>query len=101
MKKNCWDFKDCGREIGGSKVAEFGICPAAEAFEADGYCEGKNGGRGCAFIAGTFCGGAIQGTVSDKEKECFSCDFYQELKKEHGLEQSVLSFGRFIRSRRQ
>ncbi len=29
MAKNCWDFKSCGREQGGTKAAELGVCPAA------------------------------------------------------------------------
>ena len=29
MKQNCWEFKKCGREQGGIKSAEFGVCPAA------------------------------------------------------------------------
>ena len=29
MKLNCWQVKKCGREPGGAKVAEFGVCPAA------------------------------------------------------------------------
>ena len=100
MATNCWEFKKCKREIGGTKVSELGVCPAATATEADGFCGGKNGGRGCAFIDGTFCGGTIQGTVANKEKHCFECDFYQELKKEHGIEQSVVRFGSYVRMRR-
>ena len=101
MAMNCWEFKECGRETGGSKVNELGVCPAAIAIEANGFCEGDNGGRGCAFIEGTFCGGVIQGTVRNKEKECFKCEFYQDLKKQHGVEQSVLCFGKYVRQKRE
>lgn len=97
MRTNCWEFKKCGREIGGINVAELGICPATTASKANGYCEGENGGRGCAFIAGTFCGGAIQGTVADKEKNCSNCDFYKDLRREHGINFNVIAFGRYIR----
>lgn len=95
--QNCWEFKKCGREHGGSKSNDLGVCPAAVKTEADGYCGGKNGGRGCAYIAGTLCGGDVQGNIVDKQKNCFECDFYQILRHEHGVEQSVVSFGRFIR----
>lgn len=100
MNTNCWEFTKCGREEGGAKVLEFGVCPAASATEADGFCGGKNAGRGCTYVAGTFCGGAVQGTVADKEKQCLQCDFYKMLKKEHGIQQSVLSFGSYVAGRR-
>ena len=29
MSKNCWDYKNCGRQPGGSKVETYGLCPAA------------------------------------------------------------------------
>ncbi|MDD5774029.1 MAG: hypothetical protein PHX78_11245 [bacterium] len=100
MTKNCWEFKKCGREVDGVKVRELGVCPAASATEADGFCDGKNGGRGCAFIDGTFCGGVIQGSKKHKEKDCFKCDFFKELKKEYGVEYSVFGFGRYVKNNR-
>ena len=96
MKTNCWEHLKCGREEGGAHSLEMGVCPAASATEADGFCGGKNGGRGCAYVAGTFCGGIVHGTVEDKEKNCNACEFYKILKKEHGIEQSVLSFGKYV-----
>jgi hypothetical protein len=101
MAINCWEFKKCERKIGGKKFSELGVCPAVTATEADGFCGGKNGGRGCAYITGTFCSGTIQGTSADKEKHCFQCDFYQELKKEHGIEQSVLVFVNYVKNRKK
>ena len=95
-KMNCWEFKKCGRQEGGAKVSEMGICPASSFTKADGFLGGKNAGRGCAYVTGTFCNAAIQGTAKDKEKKCGECEFYAELKKEHGLEVSVASFGKFI-----
>jgi hypothetical protein len=29
-KLNCWEVKKCGREPGGVKVKELGVCPASE-----------------------------------------------------------------------
>ncbi len=63
---NCWEFKKCGREKGGAKVAEFGVCPAY-----------PNGGTDCAKIAGTFCGGQVQGSFAQKVANCMQCDFYK------------------------
>ncbi len=28
-KLNCWDFKKCGRQSGGEKAHELGVCPAS------------------------------------------------------------------------
>ena len=66
MKTNCWEFKVCGREPGGSKVNEFGVCPAAIDKKVNGIHDGINGGRCCWAVAGTLCGGVVQGTFSKK-----------------------------------
>ena len=63
---NCWEFKKCGREKGGSKVKELGICPAY-----------PNNGQNCAYLAGTLCGGKVQGTFATKLSSCLSCEFYK------------------------
>ena len=96
---NCWQFKNCGREPDGAKTDSLGVCPAATLVVADGFLGGVNGGRACAYITGTFCGGKIQGTHKDKEKHCGSCDFYKELKKEHGSGASVMKFDAHVGSR--
>ena len=82
QKKNCWEIKNCGREPGGEKSAELGICPAALGKEYDGVNGGKNGGRCCWAIAGTFCGGEIQGTFARKLQSCLACPFYLQVEKE-------------------
>lgn len=63
---NCWEFKKCGREKEGVNVAELGVCPAYP----------DNGTR-CARVAGTFCGGEVQGTFAMKLGNCLDCDFYK------------------------
>ena len=95
-RMNCWEFNECGREAGGVNVPERGECPAATMKEADGFCGGVNGGRACAYITGTFCGGTIQGTMREKEKNCGECAFYAMLKKEHGIDAFLLSFIDFM-----
>jgi len=72
-KQNCWDIEKCGREVGGPKVHEFGVCPAATDVTADGLNGGKNGGRICWAITGTFCGGEIQGIFAEKITSCMAC----------------------------
>lgn len=83
-KMNCWEFKKCGRQLGGEKTAEFGICPAAIETKADKINDGKNAGRACWIIAGTLCKGKIQGTFARKIKYCMNCDFYCLVMKEEG-----------------
>ena len=70
---SCWEFKRCGREERGSKVHELGVCPA--------YTQGA--GDACWLIAGTLCGGTVQGTYAQKLETCLDCDFFQQLDLEH------------------
>jgi len=79
---NCWEIKGCGREPGGKKVGEFGICPAATAKKLDGVHGGKNAGRSCWLVAGTMCGGAVQGTFAQKYGNCEMCDFFKSVREE-------------------
>ncbi|MCB4790384.1 MAG: hypothetical protein LHV68_00695 [Elusimicrobia bacterium] len=84
MKLNCWEFKKCGREPGGAKVNELGICPAATDEATDNINCGKKGGRACWVIAGTLCGGQVQGTFALKYENCMNCEFYKTVRKEEG-----------------
>ncbi len=77
MKKNCWEFKRCGRQPGGLNERQLGVCPAALEEALDGVHDGTNAGRACWVVAGTLCGGAVQGTFGLKYKNCEQCDFYQ------------------------
>jgi len=82
-KSNCWEFKKCGREPGGSKVSELGVCSAAKETACDGINGGKNAGRYCWRVAGTFCGGKPQGTYAKKLPDCIECDFYKQVQDQH------------------
>jgi hypothetical protein len=83
MKKlNCWEFMKCGREPGGSNVAELGVCPASIETRASGIHEGVNAGRCCWAFAGTFCGGKVQGTFAQKFETCTDCPFYKTVTEE-------------------
>jgi len=62
---NCWEFKQCGREAGGAKAKELGVCPAY-----------PDHGRHCATLAGTLCGGKVQGSFAQKISSCQQCQFY-------------------------
>jgi hypothetical protein len=76
-KLNCWEFKKCGRESEGVKTGELGVCLASTETRLDGTNGGKNGGRACWPIAGTLCGGEVQGSFAMKLKDCAKCEFYQ------------------------
>jgi hypothetical protein len=82
MKLNCWEHKKCGRQPGGQKVQELGICPVTTYHQLDGTHDGKNAGRACWAIAGSLCGGKIQGTYAQKLDNCWRCDFMNSVKKE-------------------
>ncbi|MBU0516343.1 MAG: hypothetical protein KJ621_16395 [Proteobacteria bacterium] len=63
---DCWEFKKCGREQGGAKADELGVCPAW-----------PDDGAKCARVAGTLCGGQVQGSFAQKLANCMDCGFYQ------------------------
>ena len=83
MKKvNCWDVKKCGREIGGTRSRELGVCPTATETRLNGAHGGLNAGRACWVVAGTLCGGSEQGSFAQKFHNCEKCDFYLQVRKE-------------------
>ena len=90
VRQNCWDFKKCGREPGGAKVAELGVCPAPTDTSSGGLNGGEKGGRICWAVAGTFCGGKVQGSFAQKRMSCLSCDFFKLVKEEEGIERFML-----------
>ncbi len=83
-KPNCWEIKQCGREAGGEKSIEHGICPATVNESCDGINGGKNAGRICWAIAGTFCGDEVQGDFAQKSVSCMSCEVFKHVKLEEG-----------------
>jgi len=81
---NCWEFKKCGREPGGAKSVELGVCPAATDARLSGVNGGRNGGRACWALTGTLCGGAVQGTFASKLKNCLECELYKLVAAQEG-----------------
>ena len=65
--KNCWEIKQCGREAGGPNVDELGECIASR----------QQLGHSCWAIAGTLCGGEVQGDIKDKQGNCLICEVYE------------------------
>jgi hypothetical protein len=76
-KLHCWEFKGCGRQPGGERTCELGVCPAATDEKLDGLHGGKNAGRACWLVAGTMCEGKVQGTFAQKYGNCEKCDFFK------------------------
>ena len=75
MKKNCWEFKCCGNGEN---------CPAYTEKRLDGNNSGKNAGRACWVVAGTLCGGDVQGVFAVKMADCKKCEFYKLVINEEG-----------------
>ena len=94
-KLNCWEFKKCERQPGGKNVEDLGVCPAADDSSFNGINDGQNAGRICWAVAGTCCGGKVQGTFAEKRQSCVTCDFYQHVQKQEGTSianQKLLKF---------
>ncbi|MFC1494030.1 two-CW domain-containing protein [Thermodesulfobacteriota bacterium] len=83
-RKNCWEVKKCGRQLGGENAAKMGVCPAAEPSEYDGTNKGTGAGRFCWAIAGTYCDGKTQGTFAMKLLACINCKFLKQVNEEEG-----------------
>ncbi len=89
-KSNCWEIKKCGREKGGNHSTDLGVCPAATESSCNGINDGSNAGRICWAIAGTFCGGKVQGDFAQKSVSCMSCEVFKQVKSEEGADNFVL-----------
>ena len=85
-KRNCWEFKNCGREPGGFNTKRLGVCLATTCRAITRVNSGECGGRSCWALAGTLCKGNIQGTYAKKIKDCLKCDFYEMVKTEEGVD---------------
>ena len=86
MKLNCWEVTKCERQPGGLLVGEKGVCPAAIDATHDGKNGGKNAGRYCWKVAGTLCGGKVEGTFAAMMRNCSSCcQFYHLVKEAEGI----------------
>jgi len=82
MKVNCWEHKRCGRQAGGDKADELGVCIATLEERLDGVHGGVNGGRACWVVKNTLCGGNLQSNLAVKLGKCLSCDFYKSVMNE-------------------
>ena len=85
MKRdNCWNFKKCGREVGGKNSEEHGVCPTAKSGKHDGLNNGQFGGRICWATTGTLCNDGVQGATGDKLMSCINCEFLKQVQDDEG-----------------
>lgn len=77
--KNCWEIRKCGREQGGARATELGVCPAY-----------PDRGHSCWLVAGTLCGDEVQGTFAPKELNCLKCEVYNCYNLRSGTEKQQL-----------
>lgn len=96
QKMNCWEYMQCGREPKGLKAKTSGVCPAAEDNSFEGINSGKRAGRICWAVAGTLCGGKVQGSFAEKRSSCLQCEFYKKVQTEEGKEDAGTKFLRYI-----
>ena len=91
MKKNCWEYFNCGREVGGTNTNELGICPASTRLINIGVNHGSHAGRSCWTVEGTLCNKSIQGEIEEKLLGCINCSFFKLVNDEEGREFILLS----------
>lgn len=84
-RQNCWEYFQCGFEPGGSRVKEYGVCPAAISGPYDGMNRGRFAGRFCWAIEGTIGDCKKIGTKEEQLMRCIQCEF---MKKVHDDESS-------------
>jgi len=71
---NCWEIIKCGREKGGAKIADDGVCIAST----------LEMGHSCWALAGTLCGSVVQGTYAQKIGDCQKCIVFMQYDRTSG-----------------
>ncbi len=94
-KLNCWEFMKCGKEPGGSRTEESGVCPIASEASADSLNDGINGGRLCWVIA-DICNYKIKCSATHHNSSCFSCEFRYKVMADEGLLKVCETTGLFL-----
>ena len=77
----CWEFSKCGREAGGTRSEELGICPAFA----------EDAGEACWMVAGTFSQGEVRALLIGNAERCTRCEFY----KMHSIEKRADTMARY------
>ncbi len=83
-KRNCWEFKKCGKELGGCNIESDGVCSASIPSEFSGTNGGLHNGRFCWAVKGTACSISTCETFENKIITCLNCDFFKEVQHQEG-----------------
>ncbi len=78
----------------GPRSIELGVCPVTTDQSLEGVHQGSKAGRACWVVAGSLCGGRIQGTYAQKLSNCWRCDFMNQVKKEEEISEIGFSHTR-------
>lgn len=80
-------MKQCGRQPGGSRARQEGVCPASTLMAVNGTNGGVNGGRACWALTGTMSGphDKVQGVFARDLSSCYACRFYEQVMSEEGV----------------
>lgn len=78
-KLNCWEYLSCNFGPGSKR-----LCPAADDETSFGVNSGRNAGRICWTLPDTLCFNEPMGQFAEKRETCFSCKFFDLVKKEEG-----------------
>ena len=81
---NCWEVMNCGRQTGGPRVDEMGVCPVASDLIHHRKNRGLFAGRYCWKVVGTLCEDKAQREFAVKMRDCATCKFFQQVKSEEG-----------------
>ncbi|MBF0341335.1 MAG: hypothetical protein HQL95_10300 [Magnetococcales bacterium] len=87
---NCWDFFQCTRSRHGARV-DGTLCPVSLMTAYGGCNGGKDAGRSCWMVEGTYCTESKCGPADDrggfvyKKDHCNTCAFKALVKKEEGV----------------
>ena len=79
---NCWEVQKCGREPGGARARERGVCPAAVDLALFGTNGGACAGRACWVVAGSFAPGGPSCVRARELPSCLVCAFYRRVVRE-------------------
>lgn len=90
-KKNCWEFRNCGRESAGLGDSP---CPACTCKDLDGANGGRNAGRACWVAAGSLNDDEQSGQHPHTQKHCWMCDFFNAVREEETSSTAGFSFTR-------
>jgi len=90
-RKNCWEFRKCGRETARPGDSP---CPACTCKDLDGANGGRNAGRACWVAAGSMNFDEQSGQHPHPQKHCWMCDFFNAVREEEASSTAGFLFTR-------